>query len=192
MSRYDLAGKVVLITGGAQGIGFETAQIAYRRGAAVALVDLDEKQAVEAAGIDRSAGDRHRSERGRRGADRSRRRAGRETSSAGSTWSSPTPASPRRRRRPARSPTEDWERVVDVNVLGVWRTVRAGLDAGDRERGPDRDHLFQRRPRERHDEQLLRGLEGGGRSTRPGASAANSRRTVRAPRSPTSVTSRPD
>ena len=49
MARYDLAGKTVLITGAAQGIGFETARIAYRRGASVSVIDLDSTAAEAAA-----------------------------------------------------------------------------------------------------------------------------------------------
>ena len=49
MSTYELAGKVLLITGAARGIGFETARIAHGRGASVVLVDLDQASADEAA-----------------------------------------------------------------------------------------------------------------------------------------------
>jgi NAD(P)-dependent dehydrogenase (short-subunit alcohol dehydrogenase family) len=38
---YDVAGKVAIVTGGARGIGFAAAQALARRGAVVAIVDLD-------------------------------------------------------------------------------------------------------------------------------------------------------
>src|SRR5690606_6002346 len=47
MGRYD--GRVVLITGAARGIGFGCAQRFAAEGAAVALVDLDEQSAADAA-----------------------------------------------------------------------------------------------------------------------------------------------
>ena len=51
----DLAGKVALVTGGAGGIGRAAAEALYRAGAAVAIADLDEPGAAEAA---RSLGER--------------------------------------------------------------------------------------------------------------------------------------
>jgi NAD(P)-dependent dehydrogenase (short-subunit alcohol dehydrogenase family) len=44
--RLDLSGKTVLITGGARGIGLETGEAAARRGATVALLDLDGEAAA--------------------------------------------------------------------------------------------------------------------------------------------------
>lgn len=47
MGRYD--GRVALITGAARGIGFGTAERLAQEGAAVAIIDLDESAAVDAA-----------------------------------------------------------------------------------------------------------------------------------------------
>jgi NAD(P)-dependent dehydrogenase (short-subunit alcohol dehydrogenase family) len=49
MSRFDVAGKVVLVTGGARGIGFATAQALARRGGVPVIVDLDQGAAESAA-----------------------------------------------------------------------------------------------------------------------------------------------
>lgn len=49
MSRYDVAGKVALITGAGQGIGLETARALHARGAVVALLDVDEPRVARIA-----------------------------------------------------------------------------------------------------------------------------------------------
>jgi NAD(P)-dependent dehydrogenase (short-subunit alcohol dehydrogenase family) len=50
MPNFDLRGKVAVVTGGARGIGFGTAQALTRRGAVVVIVDLDQSAAENAAG----------------------------------------------------------------------------------------------------------------------------------------------
>jgi len=49
MRRLDLSGRVVAITGGARGIGLATGRAAARRGATIAVIDLDGELAGRAA-----------------------------------------------------------------------------------------------------------------------------------------------
>src|SRR5256886_17393870 len=49
MARFELSGKVALVTGGARGIGLATAQALAARGASVMIVDLDDEAARGAA-----------------------------------------------------------------------------------------------------------------------------------------------
>jgi len=124
---YDLNGKVALVTGAARGIGFETARQMHLRGASVAVVDLDAQQAREAAerigpraiGI---AGDVTDAGAMRAAvAETVERFGGLDVAMANAGIAPPTATTTRT------MPPEEWERVIDVNLMGVWHTVQAAL-----------------------------------------------------------------
>ena len=117
---------MALVTGGARGIGFETARQLHLRGASVAVLDLDAEQAREAA-------------------ERIGERAfgiGADVTDAGAMMAAVAETVERfggldiavanagiaPEGGTARTmPPEEWERVVDVDLMGVWHTVRAAL-----------------------------------------------------------------
>jgi NAD(P)-dependent dehydrogenase (short-subunit alcohol dehydrogenase family) len=124
--RYDIDGRVVLITGAARGIGAEAARRLVDRGARVALVDLDateiERVAASlgphavgfAADVTVPAALQAAVE------GTLERFGGIDVVIANAGISGP----------PAPVATIDpkaFERVIEVNLLGVWRTVRAAL-----------------------------------------------------------------
>jgi len=127
MARYELAGKVALVTGAARGIGFATARALIARGASVTVVDLDE-EAVRAAaaqlhdtralGIAADVTDRGAMQRAV--AATVERFGGLDVVVANAGIVSRV-ASFR-----AMS-SENFERVIDVNLMGVCRTVEAAL-----------------------------------------------------------------
>jgi len=127
MARYELNGKVALVTGGARGIGFETARALIARGASVTVVDLDEEAARQAAaqlhdsralGLAADVTDRGAVQRAV--AATVERFGGLDVVVANAGIVSRV-ASFR-----AMS-SENFERVLDVNLMGVCRTVEAAL-----------------------------------------------------------------
>jgi NAD(P)-dependent dehydrogenase (short-subunit alcohol dehydrogenase family) len=125
-TTYDVRGKVALITGGARGIGFETARHLYERGASVVLVDLVAAEAEASAarlgdralGLEADVTDRDAIA----GAvAQAVERFGGLDITVANAGIAPAAAT-------LRAMDEDVvERVIDVNLLGVWRTVRAAL-----------------------------------------------------------------
>jgi NAD(P)-dependent dehydrogenase (short-subunit alcohol dehydrogenase family) len=125
--RFDLNGKVALVTGAARGIGFETARQMHMRGASVAVVDLDPEQAREAAerigeraiGIGADVTDHAAIMQAV--AETVERFGGLDVAVANAGIAQSKLATVRG------IGAEEWERVFEVDALGVWRTVRAAL-----------------------------------------------------------------
>lgn len=126
MRRYELEGKVALVTGAARGIGYEATRQLHAKGATVALVDLD-TQATERAAKNigaRAVGF---------GADVTDRAAmddvvARVAEQFGGLDVVVANAGIAPRGATARAMDRDaFERVLDVNLMGVWRTVEPAL-----------------------------------------------------------------
>jgi NAD(P)-dependent dehydrogenase (short-subunit alcohol dehydrogenase family) len=124
---YSVGGKVALVTGAARGIGFETARHLHLRGASVAVVDLDAGQATEAAerigertiGVGADVTDQGAMMAAV--AETVERFGGLDIVVANAGIVQSQVATVRG------IGTEEWERVFEVDMLGVWRTVRAAL-----------------------------------------------------------------
>jgi len=127
MLAYDLNGKVALVTGAARGIGFETARQMHLRGASVAVLDLDAGEAREAAERIGSraiglAGDvTDQNAMFAAVAEVVEKFGGLDVAIANAGIAQKQFATARN------ISGEEWERVFEVDLLGVWRTVRAAL-----------------------------------------------------------------
>jgi NAD(P)-dependent dehydrogenase (short-subunit alcohol dehydrogenase family) len=135
VASYDLNGKVALVTGAARGIGFATAAALVSRGASVAVLDLDpqasgaaasqlhDSRAIGLAGdvTDRAAMQRAVAAVVERfgGLDVVVANAG--VASRVATFKATS--------------SESFERVIAVNLMGVYRTVDAALPEIVRRRG---------------------------------------------------------
>ncbi len=127
MPVFDLNGKVALVTGAAKGIGFETARQIHLRGGSVAVVDLDAGEAREAAerigeraiGIAADVTDHGAMQAAV--AETVERFGGLDVVVANAGIAQANMATVRG------IGSEEWERVFEVDMLGVWRTVRAAL-----------------------------------------------------------------
>jgi NAD(P)-dependent dehydrogenase (short-subunit alcohol dehydrogenase family) len=133
--HYDLKNKVALVTGAARGIGFETARALVSRGASVAVVDLQANAATAAAAqldyaraIGLAADVTDRVAMRQAVATTVERFGGLDVVVANAGIAS-TAATFR-----AMS-TETFDRVIDVNLLGVVHTVEAALPEIIRRKG---------------------------------------------------------
>jgi NAD(P)-dependent dehydrogenase (short-subunit alcohol dehydrogenase family) len=124
---FDLNGKVALVTGAARGIGFETARQMHTRGASIAVLDLDAGQAAEAAerigpraiGIGADVTDEGAMMASV--AEVVEKLGGVDVAVANAGIAQANFATARG------ISGEEWARVFEVDMLGVWRTVRAAL-----------------------------------------------------------------
>ena len=127
MPAFDLNGKVALVTGGARGIGFETARQMHLRGASVAVLDLDAAEASEAAerigprAIGIAADVTDQGAMMNSVAEVVEKLGGVDVAVANAGIAQANFATARG------ISGEEWERVFEVDLLGVWRTVRAAL-----------------------------------------------------------------
>jgi NAD(P)-dependent dehydrogenase (short-subunit alcohol dehydrogenase family) len=159
LNQIDLANRVAVVTGGAQGIGFAAAKRIYASGAKIALWDLDAKQLEEARSalgedvlcetLDLTVADDVAE-----AANRTARQFGRIdilVTSAGIAGSSMPVAS---------YSVDEWKRVVDVDLNAVFLCCRAVVP-GMIERPSHRQHSLDRRKGGQSERRSLLGGKGG-------------------------------
>ena len=125
--RYEIDGKVVLITGAAHGIGRNAAERLAKRGARLALIDLDADRVERLASELGAKAEPFVADVADRDSILPAIEAARErfggidvaVANAGIAPKPPTPSSA--------TPYDAFERVIQVNLLGVWHTLRAVL-----------------------------------------------------------------
>ncbi|MDA0167160.1 short-chain dehydrogenase/reductase [Solirubrobacter ginsenosidimutans] len=126
MGSFDIGGKVALVTGAARGIGFATAGALHQRGAAVVIVDLDARDAQRAAqaigpraiGFGADVSDLAAMQRV---VTQTVERHGALDIVVANAGIAPKPSSVRTMHPGL------FDRVIEVNLLGVHRTVSAAL-----------------------------------------------------------------
>jgi NAD(P)-dependent dehydrogenase (short-subunit alcohol dehydrogenase family) len=135
VARYELSGKVALVTGAARGIGLATARGLVARGARVVVVDLDAEAAEAAAAqlddalaIGLAADVTDRGALQQAVATTVERFGGLDVVVANAGIAS-------RAATFRAMASEGFERVIDVNLMGVVRTVEAALPEIIRRRG---------------------------------------------------------
>ena len=134
MPTYSLSGKVALVTGGARGIGFATARELVARGARVIVVDLHEDAVQQAAtqlgggALGLAADVTDREAMGDVVATAVERFGGLDVIVANAGIAS-------RGATTLAAEEDQFERVIEVNLLGVWRSVRAALPEIARRQG---------------------------------------------------------
>ncbi|WP_285031695.1 SDR family NAD(P)-dependent oxidoreductase [Mycolicibacterium sp. lyk4-40-TYG-92] len=127
MTRYDLTGRTVVITGATGGLGSALALALRRRGANLALFDLDLAAATAQAarlGDDAVAKGFHADVRDMAGLEDSMAQAAKHFDGVDVVIANAgiDTVGPMATLNPAA-----FERVIDVNLTGVWRTFRAAL-----------------------------------------------------------------
>jgi len=135
MTRYDLAGRTVVLTGSTGGLGAALAQALRARGANLALFDLDAEACAaqaQALGGPTVARGRHADVRDLAGLQTAMVEAAEHfgridvvIANAGIDTMAPM----------ATLDPAAFERVIDVNLTGVWRTFRAALPYVEQQQG---------------------------------------------------------